>query len=140
MSVEDPSFVARQIQRLNRFGVSYAYGVFVEGRIAHVSWLLSPTAIRKDVPQVLRVRSDEAEITASETLPEFRCRGMYAFAIYNLFDLARRQGVRRIFMKTSANNKPSQAGIEKAGLKRVGTAILVVLPLTQRRVVWRGFL
>jgi ribosomal protein S18 acetylase RimI-like enzyme len=136
LSVEDPSFNTRQIERLHRFGASYAYAVFVEGRIAHVSWLLPPAAIHKDVPRVLRARSDEAEITCSETLPEFRGRGAYRFAIHNLLDVARKQGVRRVFMKTAADNKPSQSGIEKAGLKRIGSATIVVLPVTQRHLCW----
>ena len=38
---DDPDFRNRQIERLRRFGQSYAYAVRVGGVVAHVSWLLS---------------------------------------------------------------------------------------------------
>src|SRR5262249_8601762 len=139
LSVANASFRARQLERLNRFGASYSYAVFANGQIAHVSWLLPPTAIEKDFPRVVRGRSGEAEITGCETLPEFRGRGIYGVAIRHLFEVAREQGVRRIFMQTTADNEASQAGIEKAGLTRVGSAMLIVLPVIQRLVVWRRF-
>jgi ribosomal protein S18 acetylase RimI-like enzyme len=139
ISAEDPSFRSRQLERLSRFGASYAYGVFVEGQIAHVSWLLPPTAIEKDVPRVLRARVREAEITCSETLAKFRGRGIYGAAIRKLVEVARGQGVCRVFMKTAADNRASRSAIEKAGLERVGSVILIVLPVIQRLVVWRCF-
>ncbi len=133
---KEPYFQVRQLERLVRFGASYAYGVYVDGKIAHVSWLLPPAAMDKDVPQVLRARADEAEITCCETLPAFRGRGIYGFAIRNLFEVAYRQGIRRIYMKTTYENKASQSGIEKAGLVRQGITILITLPIIQRLVVW----
>ena len=139
LSVGDPSFHARQLERLSRVGASYAYAVFVEGQLAHVSWLLPSVAMTMDEPRVVKARKDEAEITCCETLPAFRGRAIYGIAIRNLFELARGQGVRRIFMKTTPDNKPSQSGIEKAGLERAGYAILIWLPITQRPVVWRRF-
>ena len=139
LSVGDPSFRARQLERLSRFGASYAYAVFADGQIAHVSWLLPPTAMERDLPRVLRARAGEAEITCCETLPGFRGRGIYGVAIRNLVEVARGQGVRRVFMKTAVDNKASQSGIEKAGLERVGSAMLLVLPVIQRLVVWRRF-
>lgn len=139
LSVGDPSFRARQLERLSRFGASYAYAVFADGQIAHVSWLLPPTAIERNVSRVLRARAGEAEITCCETLPGFGGRGIYGFAIRNLLEVARGQGVRRVFMKTAADNKAARSGIEKAELRRVGSAILIVLPVIQRLVVWRRF-
>ncbi len=140
LSVPDPSFRTRQLDRLNRFGASYAYAVFAGNQIANVSWLLPHTAMKKDPPPVLRARPTEAEITCCETLPEFRGRGIYGVAIRNLVEVARAQGIRRVFMKTTPENKASQSGIEKAGLQRVGSAILIVLPIIERLVVWRRFL
>ena len=139
LSVEDSSFRARQLERLSRFDASYAYAVFADGQIAHVSWLLPHNAMKNDPPRVFRARASEAEITACETLPTFRGRGIYGVAIRNLVEVARGQGMRRVLMKTASENKASQLGIEKAGLKRVGSAILIVLPVIQRLVVWRRF-
>jgi hypothetical protein len=42
-------------------------------------------------------------------------------------------------MKTAADNQPSQVGIERAGLTRVGTAMLILLPISQRLLIWRRF-
>lgn len=138
LSVDDPSFHGRQRERLSRFGASYAYGIFLDGQIAHVSWLLPPVAMERDIPVVFKARADEAEITCCETLPAFRGRGIYGVAIRNLFEVARGQGVRRIFMKTTPDNKASQSGIEKVGLSRMGSAILIRFPLTGRLAVLHG--
>ncbi len=139
LSAPDPLFRTRQLERLERFGGSYAYGVFVDGRIAHVSWLLPPEAIVKDPPRVVCGQATEAEITGAETLPEFRGRGIYCFAIQNLLDLAGRNGMRRVFMKTKPSNKASMSGMKKAGLKQVGSAIIFTLPLSHRQMIWRRF-
>ncbi|MCC6916315.1 GNAT family N-acetyltransferase [Nitrosomonas sp.] len=139
ITTTDPLFRTRQMGRLERFGCSYAYGVFADGQIAHVSWLLPAAAMNKDLPRVICASEDVAEITACETLSEFRGRGIYGFAIRNLLGLARENGVQRVFMKTLSGNRASQSGIEKAGLKRVGSAILITLPLTRRQVIWRRF-
>ena len=139
IAVDDAEFRERQLNRLQRFDGSFAYGVVADGKLSHISWLLPPKAITRDIPQVLQPNTDEAEITCCETLPGFRGRGIYGYAISNLLQLAKDQGVRRVFMKTDADNKASQSGIEKAGLQRVGSATLIVLPLTQRTVTWRHF-
>lgn len=139
LSVGDPTFRAQQLDRLSRFGTSHAYAVVADGQIAHVSWLLPPSAMERDPPRVVKAQAGAAEITACETLPEFRGRGIYGFAIRSLMEVARGQGAHRVWMKTAVENRASQAGIEKAGLARVGTAVLILLPVTQRLVVWRRF-
>lgn len=139
ITTTDPLFRTRQLDRLERFGCSYAYGVFTDGQITHVSWLLPAPAMDKDLPHIIRAQSKVAEITACETLSEFRGRGIYVFAIRNLLKLARGKGVQRVFMKTLPSNRASQSGIEKAGLKRVGSAIIITLPLTRQQVIWRRF-
>lgn len=139
LSVEDDSFRDRQLERLSRFGASYAYGVFANGQIAHVSWLLPSAAMQKDPPRVVPARTGHAEITGCETLPPFRGLGIYGFAIRNLVEIARAQEARRVFMKTTPDNNASQSGIEKAGLQRAGSATLVVLPLIERPVIRRRF-
>ncbi len=137
LSVEDVRFREKQLERLRRFGASYAHAVLADGQITHISWLLSPAAIRRDIPLWLQPCEGDAEITGCETLPAFRGRGIYPFAICNLFKIARERGVRRIFMKTAPSNKASQSGIEKAGLSRAGSVVFLELPLMRREVVWR---
>lgn len=139
-AIADPAFRDKQIDRLARFGTNYAYGVVVDRRIAHISWLLPPAAIRIETPAVLLPVDGDAEITACETLPEYRGRGLYPFAIGELLNVAHAQGVRRVFMKTHRHNAASQAGIRKAGLRLSGTAMVYEPPVASHRaMVWRRF-
>lgn len=134
----DAEFRHKQLDRLAKFGRSCAYGVFVGGRLAHISWLLSAAAARMETPPVLRLRDNQAEITACETLPEFRGKGIYGLAIGQIFGVARQQGILRIYMKTAWRNKASQRGILKAGLQGVGLAFLWTPPFLSGRtwVLW----
>ena len=134
-SADDPQFRQRQLDRLRRFGTSHAYGVYVGDKVAHVSWLLPPTAVALEHPAILHLGDGEAEITACETLPEFRGRGLYAFAIQQMFKIAQDSGIRRIYMKTLRDNTSSQAGILKAGLHRTGVVTVVTPPA----IPWKTF-
>ncbi len=129
----DEEFRQKQIERLARFGRSYAYGVYCEGVLAHISWLLPPCAVHIEEPRILQLNPDEAEITACETLPAFRGRGIYGFAIRQLLEVARTQRVSRVYMKTMSSNVSSQSGIAKAGLKNAGRALIVTPPLNLAR-------
>jgi hypothetical protein len=139
LPADDASFRSRQLERLRRFGASYAYAVTVDRKLAHISWLLPAQAMERDLPRVFRPLADEAEITGCETLPQYRGRGIYPFAVRNLIEVVRRDGIRRILMKTSADNRASRAGIEKAGLHRLGSAVLITTPIFDRPVIWRRF-
>jgi ribosomal protein S18 acetylase RimI-like enzyme len=139
MAVPDADFRDRQLQRLARFGASHAYGVYEDDRLANIAWLLPPAAIARDLPRVLKPRSGDAEITCAETLPEFRGRGLYSEVISCLVEQARECGMQRVFMKTAVDNTASRSGIEKAGLRRVGTVAVLSLPVVNRYLVWRAF-
>jgi ribosomal protein S18 acetylase RimI-like enzyme len=139
LPVADAEFRARQLERLERFGASHAYGVWADGALAHVSWLLMSDQMHRDPPHVVPDRTGNAEITCCETLPAFRGRGIYGYAIRHLLRVARDRGARRVFMKTAMDNTASQSGIEKAGLSRVGDAVRIVLPVVGREVVWRHY-
>jgi GNAT superfamily N-acetyltransferase len=127
LAIAGSDFWMRQIERLERFGESHAYAMVVDGRVAHVSWLLPPAAMRRDEPRLLPIRDAVAEVTGCETLPEFRGRGLYGLAIRSLVAIASVQGIRRVMMKTADWNRASQSGIVKAGLTRVGTAWLITV-------------
>lgn len=137
---EDPDgFAQRQKQRLQRFGESYAYGVVVDGALAHVSWLLPPSAMAKDPPCVIQPGDDTMEITACETLPQFRGRGLYVLAIQMLMLVAKSLKVSTVYMKTTSDNVSSQRGIEKAGLQKLGAVILARLPAKSNPIIWRRY-
>jgi len=139
LPVADPEFRARQLERLERFGASHAYGVWADGTLAHVSWLLTSDEMRRDPPHVVPSRAGNAEITCCETLPAFRGRGIYGYAIRHLLRVARERGARRVYMKTATDNAASRTGIEKAGLTRVGDAVRILMPVVGREVVWRHY-
>lgn len=127
--IDDPDFRNRQLERLRRFGKSYAYGVRVGDTIAHISWLLPPSAVAVEVPVILELQEGEAEITGCETAAEFRGKGLYPYAVQCLASVARDQGTRRIYMKTQQTNVASQRGIRKAGLSPIGSVRLIHPPL-----------
>jgi GNAT superfamily N-acetyltransferase len=133
----DPEFRSRQLERLHRFGASYAWAGVVDGDVAHVSWLLPPAAIRRDEPRVFRPADDEWEITACETRPAFRGRGLYPAAIRYLAGVAASRGARLVLMKTTPGNTSSQSGMEKAGLHRAGSVSLIKITGIRTPFVWR---
>jgi hypothetical protein len=96
--------------------------------LAHVSWLLPPTAAVLEGPKILTLDDDETEITASEILPGFRGRGLYGFATLQIFQLAQRSGIRKIYMKGQKENTSSQIGILKAGLHLTSVVTVVTPP------------
>ena len=103
--------------RFEKEGFNSAYGVYCEGKLAHISWL-----VMRDHDETLRIRnvrlrSDEAEITHCYTLPRFRRMGLYSFAIRRLAEIAAMSGLRRVFMLAYVKNVPSRKGIECAGLR-----------------------
>jgi RimJ/RimL family protein N-acetyltransferase len=118
-----------QMARMARFGANSAYGVFCDTKLAHISWLYDRELEGRVPPRYLDLRPDEAEISACVTLPEFRGKGLFRIAIQNISQVARKNGMRRIYMKTIPSNEASQRGIEKAGLKCCGEVIRIVLPL-----------
>ena len=137
---DEAGFRMRQLDRLRRFGTSYAYGVYVRDKLAHVSWLLPPAAVALEHPRILTLKKGEAEITGAETLPQFRGRRLYGFAIQQIFKIAQGSGIRRIYMKTREENASSQIGILKAGLHLTGVVTVFTPPaISSKAFVMRRF-
>jgi predicted acetyltransferase len=55
--------------------------------------------------------------------------------VQQLLEIARRQGIRRVYMKTNADNAASQSGIVKAGLAKIGKITVVKPPLMPGRTI-----
>lgn len=123
-----------QLELLSLFGRSYAYATTVEGEIAHISWLLPPAASAMETPVMFRLKEDQAEISASQTLQRYRRMGIYRSVIWQLLSIARQQGIAKVYMKTNWDNKASQKAIRKAGLEFAGIIVCLKLPLSWR--VW----
>lgn len=126
---ENREFREKQLERFRRLPGSCAYGVYVRESLAHVSWLYPASVVALEEPQILPLIDSEAEISGCETLPEFRGKNLYSFAIQNILRIARDMGIRRIYMKTLEDNSPSQSGILKAGLSPIGSVTVLTPPL-----------
>jgi RimJ/RimL family protein N-acetyltransferase len=126
---ENREFREKQLERFRRLPGSCAYGVYVRESLAHVSWLYPASVVALEEPQILPLTDSEAEISGCETLPEFRGKNLYSFAIQNILRIARDMGIRRIYMKTLEDNSPSQSGILKAGLSPIGSVTVLTPPL-----------
>jgi hypothetical protein len=100
--------------------INDAYGVYVDGALAHVSWLVSPDHDRLARERNVKLRTGEAEITHAVTLDQYRKRGLYSYAIRCLASVCRQCNIQRVFMITGTDNVASQRGIEKAGLRPAG--------------------
>lgn len=126
--------LAVHADRLQRHGFNDAWAVRVEGRLAHVAWLIAAEHDRRLPRRNVRLRDGEAEITHCFTLPEFRGQGVYVFAIRSLCRIAAMRDVRKVFMITSISNVASQRGIERAGFHRCGRIVRWSLPYLGSRL------
>lgn len=127
-TIGDPEFCDRQRRRLERFGQGCAFAARQGDQVAHVSWLLPSEVLAKEEITVLRLKADEAEITACETKEQYRGKGIYRFVIRELLAHAAKLGIKRVFMKTTWRNTASQKGIKGAGLTPAGVAVVANVP------------
>jgi len=107
-------------KKYEKFGINDAYGVYVDGSLAHVSWLVPADHDRLGKDRNVKLMPGEAEITHAATLGQYRNRGLYTYAIRCLVGICRQRKIRRVFMITGSDNLASQMGIEKAGLQPAG--------------------
>ena len=135
-----PGFGRQQFERVRRYGTVCAYGVYLEDALAHVTWLLPPALEAMERPRLLCLKEGEAEITASETLPRYRGRGLYPYVIQQIIDMARDGGVRTVYAKARRENLSSRTALVKAGLREVGTITVITPPaMPGKALVMRRF-
>jgi ribosomal protein S18 acetylase RimI-like enzyme len=129
----------RHHDRAKRLGYSAAFGVFADGELAHISWLVLADDDARNTVRNVWVRPGEAEIGPCSTFPAHRGRGLYPFIIRELCRVAAERGIQHVFMITSSRNYSSQRGIEKAGFRRCGSIYRFVFPyLGERSLTLRG--
>ena len=131
-SLSNKDEIAEQAVRFKRLGFNEAYGVYYNGELAHISWMI--THERDSRGSFLSLKSGEAEITHCVTLPQFRGLGIYPYAIRKLCQLAAAKGIKKVFMITNVSNIPSQRGILRAGLALTGKIIRTNLPSPSGRI------
>jgi hypothetical protein len=116
----------RHRDRARKLGYCTAWGLYVDGELAHISWLVNAADDERNPIRNVKLRPGEVEIGPCSTFPAYRGRSLYAFVIQTLCKVAADRGVERVFMITSSRNIPSQRGIEKAGLERCGSIWRIV--------------
>jgi RimJ/RimL family protein N-acetyltransferase len=133
--------VKKELSFFQSFEFNDAYSLFYNGKLAHISWLITSEHDHQRPVRNLKLMPDEAEITYCFTLPDFRGKGLMAFAIRYLSQLARSAEINRVFIITSLRNTAAQRGIEKAGFERQGKIMKLVFPFPANRVsvCWREF-
>lgn len=107
-------------EKFEKSMINDAYGVYVNGALAHVSWLVPADHDRLGKERNVKLTDGEAEITHAATLHQFRNRGLYTYAIRCMVGICKQQKIRRLFMITGIDNLASQKGIQKAGLRPAG--------------------
>jgi hypothetical protein len=135
-----PPAFAIQTERFHRLGFNTAYGVHVDGVLAHVAWLITADVDRRRTTRVLKLRDGEAEIAHCLTAPDSRGQGVYGLAIRSLAAIARSKGIRDIYMIVVAGNEASAKGIRAAGLiSRAHSVRFWLMPYWGGPTfVWRG--
>lgn len=127
---------ARQIERLERFGASYCYGAFVDDTLAAFAWLIPHDVMPRDVPHLLAGAPGEAELTAGETVPKYRGRGLHGLIMINGFWAARENKISTVLFKTFPSNAAALRSFEKIGARYVGTTYFAYLPGLKAPLVW----
>lgn len=128
--------VLRQTDRLIRFGDSYCYGAFVDGSLAAFAWLIPHDKMQHDVPHILAGNVGEAEITAAETLPQFRGRSLHGFVIDNCIAAAAEIGIHSVYFKTFPANEAARKSFLKNGYRFVGNSYILKVPGFRGPFVW----
>lgn len=122
-----PPGFEEQTDRFNRYGFHAASGVYLNGELGHINWLITADQDWKRRDRVVTLRRGEAEIAHGFTLPQFRRRGMQVYAIQRLAALARERSIKRLYAITVAGNAISERGISSAGLPFHSRAYRIVI-------------
>ncbi len=117
-------------------GIDNAYGLFLDGKLVHVSWVFTKDEYTKQPVESFRLNAGEAELVNCWTEPDYRGKGFYPMTICvaskELFD----NGFDRVYMAIERDNQASRSGIVKAGLKPYGRTHHFFSPLLKS---WRGW-
>lgn len=110
-----PEFYADCLHGARRF-----YLALCEGRVAHISWLLT-----SDDPALLvRLAPGEIELNYVHTVAAYRGRGFLAAVQTAMLKEARREGMRRAYTHVAVDNAPSLRAVAKAGFRPAGLVTL----------------
>jgi GNAT superfamily N-acetyltransferase len=101
-----------------RFAMGNAcHGFYLEGRLATIGWS-SDGYLELDRGLMFSCPS-EAGLFDFLTLPEFRSRGIYTYALRQLLTKLHDQGIAVVYIAVDPGNSASIHGIERAGFRQL---------------------
>jgi phospholipase/carboxylesterase len=109
----------------------------IEGRLATYGWVTFDEEDIGELSLSIRLKAGEAYIWNCATLPAYRGQRLYPALLTHIVGELHRQGVRRVWICTDADNLPSQSGIVLAGLQSIGD-VFISRVLTMHRAWLRG--
>jgi RimJ/RimL family protein N-acetyltransferase len=107
-----------------RAGQAMGLFVFVDGQLAHWSFLLKQT---RTLCYLGYCGRSAALVAAMFTVPSFRGQGLQTRAVLQLTNLAHRSGNKIVVAETSPDNEPSARAMKSGGMKSAGTLHFAVI-------------
>lgn len=114
MGPEELSEVSRRFAAGSRCFVAR-----LEGAIVAYGWVSQGMERIGELERSLHMRPDEAYIWDCVTLPPFRRQGLYTALLGYIVAVLREEGMRRLWIGTSLQNRPSLQGMATAGFQPV---------------------
>jgi GNAT superfamily N-acetyltransferase len=109
---------AREVRRRFTAG-SRCFAARVDGAIAAYGWVSQGVERIGELERSLRMRSDEAYIWDCATLPPYRRCGLYTALLGHIAASLRGEGIHRLWIGASLQNRPSIRGFAAAGFRPV---------------------
>ncbi len=132
MSLDDQTVV------LQRFDSGrQCYVGRIDGTLATYGWVTFDEEDIGELSLSIRLQAGEAYIWNCATLPAYRGQRLYPALLAYIVGELHHQGLRRVWIGTDTDNRPSQSGIILAGFQPVGD-VVVSRALTLRRAWMRG--
>lgn len=94
---------------------SQCFAAWVDGKVAAYGWVSRGTERIGELERSLQMQPDEAYIWDCATLPPYRRQGLYSALLGHITTALGSQGIRRVWIGASIQNRPSVQGFAAAG-------------------------
>ncbi len=99
------------------------FGACVNGRVAAYGWVSLSAECIGEQERMIELGPREAYVWDCATLKDYRRLGLYAALLSHIVAILRTEGVRRIWIGSSVDNRPSRRGFVKAGFRPALTVV-----------------
>ena len=132
MGQDDLALVRRRFEAGRR-----CYAAWTRGQLAAYGWVSFGEEHVGELGMHLRLMPNEAYIWDCVTLAAYRGRRLYAALLGHMAEALRVEGVQAIWIGADFDNRPSQAGIARAGFTAVADLVAALPnPGERRRRAW----